>query len=116
MNHGSPLSKDWKIKKEPELKKFPKPKFNISLGTTKRILKKSESTIGENAMRWLNSYMENKIQGESLPRAFLSNDLPSQLVTTYGTDGAERWIDKIVEDFKRQCGLSIPNEHPSVSG
>jgi len=63
-------------------------------------------------MVWLNKYMENKIQGESLPRSFLSNDLPTELVEIYGEQGAETFIDKIIQDFYSQCGR-IPNPEPA---
>jgi hypothetical protein len=102
MNTGSPLSKDWKIKEAP-LAKFPKPKFSISMATTKKILKKSGATIGLIEMRWLNAFMENKVQGECLPKSFVSNDLPSEIIRTYGYVEGEKFIDKVVAEFERQC-------------
>jgi hypothetical protein len=103
MNHGSPLNKDWKVKKDDELKKFPKPKFTISMATTKKILKKSNAIMGIIEMRWLNIFMENKVQGECLPKSFLSNDLPSEIIRTFGYTKGEQFIDGIVAEFLRQC-------------
>jgi len=109
MNTSSPLSKDHKTKKEPLLPKFPKQKFPIGIGITKKILKNAEAVIGAVEMRWLNSYIENRIQGECLPRSFLSNELPSEIIRTYGL-GADKFIEKIVLDFKQQCGhYLVPN-------
>ena len=107
--YGSPLSKDNKIVKEKPLDKFPKEKFKISMGTTKKILKKSNQIISHSVMVWLNKYMENKIQGECLPRSFLSNDLPTELVEIYGPDGAEQFIDRIIKDFCIQCSRTPIN-------
>ena len=102
--NSSPLSKDQRIKtKAVPLDKFPKQRFPISIGITKKILKSSEAVIGAVEMHWLNSYIENRIQGECLPRAFLSNELPSEIVRTYGIE-ADKFIEKIVADFKQQCG------------
>jgi hypothetical protein len=105
MNTSSPLSKDQRVKKltAPPLAKFPKEKFPIGIGIAKKILKSSEANIGAVEMRWLNSYMENRIQGECLPRSFLSNELPSEIIRIYGI-GADKFIEKIVYDFKQQCG------------
>ena len=103
MNSGSPLSKDWKGKKDEPLAKFPKPKFTISMATTKKILKKTGGVIGLIEMRWLNTFMENKVQGECLPKSFVSNDLPSEIIRTYGPIEGEKFIDGIVSEFLRQC-------------
>lgn len=108
MNTSSPLSKDHRIKKDALPPKFPKQKFAISLGITKKLLKSSNAVVGLVEMRWLNSYIENRIQGECLPRSFLSNELPSEIIRIYGI-GADKFIEKIVEDFKQQCGHSVPN-------
>ena len=108
MNTSSPLSKDHRAKKEAPLPKFPKPKYPISVGTTKKILKTSNEVVGAVEMHWLNSYIENRIQGECLPRAFLSNELPSEIIRIYGIE-ADKFIEKIVTDFKQQCGHSISN-------
>lgn len=113
MNTSSPLSKDQKIKKltaQPLLPKFPKQKFPIGIGITKRVLKTSNAVIGAVEMRWLNNYIENRIQGECLPRSFLSNELPSEIIRTYGI-GADKFIEKIVYDFKQQCGHYIQPQH-----
>jgi len=106
MNTSSPLSKDHRIKKEAPLAKFPKQKFPISIGTTKKILKTANAVIGAVEMHWLNSYIENRIQGECLPRAFLSNELPSEIIRIYGIE-ADKFIEKVVYDFKQQCGHYI---------
>ena len=113
MNTSSPLSKDHKIKKTaPLLAKFPKEKFPIGIGITKKILKTAGTIVGAVEMRWLNSYIENRIQGECLPRSFLSNELPSEIIRTYGI-GADKFIEKIVYDFKQQCGHYIqPQPQP----
>lgn len=103
MNYGSPLSKDHRAKKDEDTPKKEKPK--ISLGTTKKLLKKSNYPIGVNEMIWLNNYMLNKVQGECLPKTFLSNDLPTELYRVYGKDGAEALEKKIISDFCQQHGL-----------
>ena len=113
MNHGSPLSKDYRIKKEKPLDKFPKEKYKISMGTTKKLLKKSNQIISQSGMVWLNKYIENRIQGECLPRSFLSNDLPTELIEVYGEQGAEQFIDKVIRDFCVQCGKPMVSPEPT---
>lgn len=111
MNYGSPLSKDHRAKKDEydPLPKKEKPK--LSLGTAKKLLKTSNHPIGINEMIWLNSYMLNKVQGECLPKTFLSNDLPTEIYRVYGKDGAEAFQKKIIADFCNQNGLSsVKNE------
>lgn len=108
MNYGSPLSKDHRAsKKEEEKPKKEKPK--ISLGTTKRMLKKSNYPIGFNEMIWLNNYMQNKVQGECLPQSFMSNDLQVELFRVYGKEGAETFEKKLLTDFCNQHGLTLPS-------
>ena len=110
--NSSPLSKDQRSKKPvPLLPKFPKQKFQIGVGITKKILKASGAVIGAVEMRWLNNYIENRIQGECLPRSFLSNELPSEIIRTYGI-GADKFIEKIVYDFKQQCGHYLQPVQP----
>lgn len=112
--NSSPLSKDQRSKKPaPLLAKFPKQKFQISVGITKKILKTSGAVVGAVEMRWLNSYIENRIQGECLPRSFLSNELPSEIIRTYGI-GSDKFIEKIVYDFKQQCGHYLQPEQPKA--
>ena len=103
MNYGSPLSKDHRAKKDDEKPKKDKPK--ISLGTTKRILKKSNYPIGFNEMIWLNNYMENLVRGECLPISFLSNDLNVELFRVYGSEGADKFLKRILDAFTQQHGL-----------
>jgi hypothetical protein len=112
-SYGSPLSKDNKITKEKPLDKFPKEKFKISMGTTKKILKKSNQVISHSVMVWLNKYIENRVQGECLPRSFLSNELPTELVEIYGPEGAEKFIDKVIQDFCSQCGRTMISPEPT---
>ena len=103
MNTASPLSKDHKApKKDDTLAKFKKEKLKISVATTKKILKASKKPIGNTEAIWLNGYIENRIQGECLPRNLLSNDLPSEIANIFGTD-AERFINQLLEAFKSQC-------------
>ena len=90
------------MKKEEEKKKE-KPK--ISLGATKKILKKTKYPIGVNEMLWLNHFMENLVQGECLPKTFLSNDLQVELFRVYGTEGAEKFEKRIIDAFCQQHGL-----------
>jgi hypothetical protein len=107
MNYGSPLSKDHRAKKDEEK---PKKEKSISLGTTKRILKKTNYPIGINEMIWLNSYIENRMRGECLPITLLSNDIQVELFRLYGKEGAEKFEKKIITDFCQQHGLpSIPD-------
>ena len=107
MNYGSPLSKDHRVKKEEEKKKS---KPQISLGVTKKLLKKTNFPIGINEMNWLNHFIENIVQGECLPKTFLSNDLPVEIVRVYGTEGAEKFLKRILDAFTQQHGLpSVTN-------
>lgn len=104
MNYGSPLSKDHRSKKD-DSEKPKKEKPKISLGTTKKLLKKSNYPIGFNEMIWLNNYVENRVRGECLPITFLSNDLPVELYRVYGKEGAERFEKQILDSFCQQHGL-----------
>ena len=99
MNHGSPLSKDHKFKKEAAPIKA-KPK--ISQGIAKRILK--DKTAGFVATFWLNNYLENKVQGECLPKSFLSNDCIAEITRTYGA-GAEKFFEDIRVAYRREFGI-----------
>lgn len=102
MNHGSPLSKDHKFKKEvAPIKQKPK----ISQGVAKRILK--DKTAGFVATFWLNNYIENKVQGECLPKSFLSNDCIAEITRTYGA-GAEKFFEDIRVNYRREFGLPEP--------
>jgi hypothetical protein len=102
MNHGSPLSKDHKIKKEAApIKQKPK----ISQGIAKRILK--DKTAGFVATFWLNNYLENKVQGECLPKSFLSNDCIAEITRTYGA-GAEKFFEDIRVTYRREFGIPEP--------
>lgn len=104
--NASPLSKDQKIKKLVEIPKFKKQKYQISVGITKKILKPSGAIVGTVEMIWLNNYMENRIQGECLPRSFLTNELPTEIIRIYGKD-SDKFIEKIIMDFRQQCGHYI---------
>lgn len=102
MNHGSPLSKDHKFKKDvAPIKQKPK----ISQGVAKRILK--DKTAGFVATFWLNNYIENKVQGECLPKSFLSNDCIAEITRTYGA-GAEKFFEDIRVNYRREFGIPEP--------
>ncbi len=94
---GDPLSK-----KKDQLDKFPKEKIKISVATAKKILKSTKRVIGNREAVWLNFYIENRVQGECLPRAFLSNDLPSEIIKAYGVLGADRFNNEIITAFNRE--------------
>lgn len=100
MNYGSPLSKDHRAKKEADTPKKEKPK--ISVGTAKRILK--SPTVGVVAAAWLNHYIENRVQGECLPKSFLSNDLLAELSRAYGAD-SEKFLEATRMAFRREFGI-----------
>ena len=82
---------------------FPKEKFKISIATTKKVLK--SKIVGQSEMKWLNTYIENRIQGECLPKAFHSNDLLAELIKTYGED-SNKFILRIIDDYKSSHGLT----------
>lgn len=106
INHGSPLSKDHKIKKPEEAPINKKPK--ISTGIAKRILK--DKGVGFVATFWLNNYIENKVQGECLPKSFLSNDCIAEITRTYGA-GAEKFFEDIRAAYRREFGIpTLPPE------
>jgi hypothetical protein len=107
MNFGSPLKKDQKEKKTKE-EVIPKQKFPISLGTTKKVL--NDKNLGTSDMVWLNNFMENKVQGESLPPSFYSNELPAALLSVYGQTGAEAFLEKIRSAFAsiKYAGMPKP--------
>jgi len=100
MNTGSPLTKDQRTKKPTE-EKIVKTKPKISLATTKKILKASKREIGTAEAFWLNNYIDNKVRGECLPLSLYSNDLPAELIKTYGSN-AQVFIDKLLLDFQSQ--------------
>ena len=102
MNHGSPLSKDHKLKKEVAPIKH-KPK--ISNGVAKRILK--DKAAGFVATFWLNNYIENKVQGECLPKSFLSNDCIAEITRTFGA-GAEKFFEDIRVAYRREFSIPEP--------
>jgi len=114
MNSASPLSKDQRIQKQTSEELPKKPKLPISSGTTRKILKSSGAVIGSSETIWFNAYMENRVYGECLPRAFLSNDLYAEICRVYGK-GSIHFIEKIVSDFKRENGLVDAVESGSSS-
>jgi hypothetical protein len=61
--YSSPLSKDQKVKKEPDAP--PKERYKISVGTTKKILKIKGVALGLTDMKWLNRYIENKVKSRN---------------------------------------------------
>jgi len=103
MNHGSPLSKDHKFKKSETAPIKQKPK--ISTGVAKRILK--DKTAGFVATFWLNNHIENKVQGECLPKSFLSNDCIAEITRTYGA-GAEKVFEDIRAAYRQNFGIPEP--------
>lgn len=103
INHGSPLSKDHKFKKPDTAPIKQKPK--ISNGVAKRILK--DKTAGFVATFWLNNYIENKVQGECLPKSFLSNDCIAEITRTYGA-GAEKFFEDIRVAYRRDFSIPDP--------
>jgi hypothetical protein len=103
MNYGSPLSKDHKAKKPDTAPIKQKPK--ISQGIAKRILK--DKTAGFVATFWLNNYIENKVQGECLPKSFLSNDCIAEITRTYGA-GAEKFFEDIRVAYRRDFSIPEP--------
>lgn len=102
MNHGSPLSKDHKLKKEVAPIKH---KHKISQGIAKRILK--DKAAGFVATFWLNNYIENKVQGECLPKSFLSNDCIAEITRTFGA-GAEKFFEDIRVAYRREFSIPEP--------
>jgi hypothetical protein len=116
MNHGSPLSKDHRVKKEDPKPKKVKPA--IPVGVAKKVLKATGRPIGSFETNWLNRYMENRVLGECLPKTLLSSDLPSQLTTTFGLIGSAKFTEEIVSAFCREFGVvpePIKEEEESVS-
>jgi hypothetical protein len=103
MNHGSPLTKDHKFKKSDTAPVKQKPK--ISNGLAKRILK--DKTAGFVATFWLNNHIENKVQGECLPKSFISNDCIAEITRTYGA-GAEKVFEDIRVAYRREFGIPEP--------
>lgn len=103
-NFGSPLTKDQKDKKVKQ-EVIPKHKYPISLATTKKIINDKNLILGKADMIWFNLYMENKVQGECLPKSFLTNDLPTEIYSVYGNP--EAFLATIKKDFisNRQPGL-----------
>lgn len=99
--YSSPLSKDQRIKKPVE-DKLPKEKFKISVGTTKKILKIKGVSLGIADMKWLNTYIENKVRGECLPLSFWSNDILSELMCL-GDEGSAKFILDVKKAFCQQC-------------
>jgi hypothetical protein len=95
MNFGSPLRKDQKEIKIKEV--IPKQKFPISLGTTKKVL--NDKNLGTSDMIWLNNYIENKVQGECLPKSLFTNNLPSEIISIYGHQGSEEFLTKVRSAF-----------------
>jgi len=99
----SPLSKDHKFKKSETAPIKQKPK--ISTGVAKRILK--DKTAGFVATFWLNNHIENKVQGECLPKSFLSNDCIAEITRTYGA-GAEKVFEDIRAAYRQNFGIPEP--------
>ena len=108
--YSSPLSKDQKVKKVVEV---PKPKFKISLATTRKVLKIKGVSLGDSDMKWLNGYMENKVRGECLPLSFWSNDILSELAKCLGATASEKFIEEIKKAWTVQCrpNLVSTSEH-----
>jgi hypothetical protein len=94
----SPLQKARPVK---VVEGFPKEKPNISVATAKKILKAAKRPVGTAEAVWLNYYIENRVRGECLPRAFLSNDLPSEIVKAYGAEGAEKFLGEVLAAFAK---------------
>jgi hypothetical protein len=106
MNYGSPLSKDYRLKKVAEEKPPKKDKPKISLATTKKVLKGVNYPIGITEMFWLNNYIQNRVMGECLPKSFLSNDLLNELQRTYGNNNFQK---QIIEAFCKEHSTSVSN-------
>ena len=101
MNTSSPLAKDHKVKKEATSEKIKKDKLGISLATAKKILKPSKRIIGTAETKWLNDFVENLVRGECLPKNLMSNDLPSEIIRTFGAgEGADKFTARILKAFE----------------
>ena len=94
-NFASPLTKDQKPKKGEEV--IPKQKFPISLGTTKKVL--NDKNLGTTDMVWFNNYIENRVRGECLPLSLYSNGLMGEIVSIYGAQEAEKFLQSVRAAF-----------------
>ena len=100
MNHGSPLSKDQRIKKPTdELEKFKPEKPKLSVAVVKKILKPLKVEVGAFEAGWVNRWVENEVQGKCLPRSLLSNDFLAEVGKTFG-DKAEEFLGRLRSDFQ----------------
>ena len=97
MNHGSPLTRDQRPKKEEAPKKVgPK----ISLGATRKILKPLGIEVGGAERDWVDRWVENQVRGTCLPLSLYSSEFLSELGRVFGDGGAD-FQKRLLDDFRR---------------
>ena len=94
---SSPLSKDWKEKKE-DIKKEVKPKVRviISKGEGKRLTKRS---CDRGHCEWLGRWLKQLVEERCLPPQIAGAEPSSNLVKFMGADETDKILSKLREDF-----------------
>jgi len=94
---SSPLSKDWKEKKD-DIKKEVKPKVRviISKGEGKRLTKRS---CDRGHCEWLGRWLKQLVEERCLPPQIAGAEPSSSLVKFMGAEETEKILTKLREDF-----------------
>jgi len=105
MNHGSPLTKDHRVKKEETAEKpKPKPK-GISKAVAKQLVLQ---TCEEHHCRWTERYLDNLVATHCYPPKLKTNEVFSVLSECFTPADSLR----ILEDLRRDFGLHFAQEIP----
>jgi len=96
MISGSPLSKDWKEKKD-DVKKVKPPKI-ISKGECKKLVKRS---CDSQQCGWIDRWLKNLVQSRSLPPQCAGTEAHSFLYKYLGDTEALKIINELEGDFTK---------------
>ena len=94
---SSPLSKDWKEKKDDTKKEVkPKVKVAISKGEGKRLTKRS---CDRGHCEWLGRWLKQLVEERCLPPQSAGAEASSNLLKFMGAEETEKVLTKLREDF-----------------
>lgn len=97
--YGSPLGKDWKVKKDkaPEpLEKFKKQKPTLSTKTGKELVEKSCSP---QELLWLDAWLDNLVRSRSLPPQCKGKDAFNALTQYLSPSDVLEVLESLRKDF-----------------
>ena len=105
---SSPLSKDWKEKKDDTKKEVkPKVKVAISKGEGKRLTKRA---CDRGHCEWLGRWLKQLVEERCLPPQIAGAEASSNLLKFMGAEETEKILTKLREDFNASFPITACKE------